>query len=122
MIIMNIDEKIKQELENEAEILDQVLVQREGIFFMLAHAFKGALGGWMILISIVVLIVSALMIWAGYQFFFVSTLLEDKLHWGMILVISLIVQIAMKMWTFMEMNRMSVLREIKRLEISLTRR
>ena len=119
---MNIDEKIKQELTAEAKEVDALLVQREGIFSMLLHAFKGALGGWMILISVVVLFVSALMAWAGYQFFFTSLSIEDKLHWGMILLICLITQVAMKMWTFMEMNRMSVLRELKRLEITLSQK
>lgn len=118
---MNIDEQIKQELENEAKTIDAILVHREGLFTMMLHAFKGALGGWMIVVSIVVLLITALMVWAGYQFFFVSSGLEDKLHWAVVLLVCLVVQVATKMWTFMEMNRMSVIREIKRLEITINR-
>lgn len=118
---MNIDEKIKEELESEAKQVDQILVHQEGLFSMLANAYKGALGGWMILVSIITLAVSAIMVWAGYEFFFVESILEHKLHWGVVLIISLVIQIALKMWTFMEINRMSTLRELKRVELAISK-
>lgn len=118
---MNIDKKIKEELESEAANIDQVLAHQEGIFSMLTNAYKGALGGWVILVTIITLAVSSIIVWAGYEFFFVESLLEHKLHWGVVLIISLIIQISLKMWTFMEMNRMSTLRELKRLELAISK-
>lgn len=118
---MNIDKKIKEELESEAANIDQVLMHQEGIFAMLINAYKGALGGWLILVSIITLAVSGIMVWAGYKFFFVELILEQKLHWGVVLIISLVAQISLKMWTFMEVNRMSTLRELKRVELAINK-
>ena len=44
-----------------------------------------------------------------------------KLYWGVILTIAIIILIALKMWVFMEMNRQSTVREIKRLELMIER-
>ncbi|NQY64512.1 MAG: hypothetical protein HRT38_12390 [Alteromonadaceae bacterium] len=118
---MNIDDKIKQELESEAKQIDQILVHDPGLFNMLANAYKGKLGGWLILVGIVTFFVSILMFWCGYEFFFVEGSLEHKLQWGVALLLSTMIQISLKMWTFMEMNRQSTLRELKRFELSLNK-
>ena len=116
---MNIDEKIKAELEHEAKSIDQALAHDAGIFTLLANAYKGALGRWVIIVGIFTFAVTVLMFWAGYQFFFVEGGLAMKLHWGVLLLLATMVQIALKMWTFMEMNRQSTLRELKRVEFSV---
>jgi len=118
---MNIDDKIKHSLESEAKSLDKILAHEPGIFKMLINAFKGSLGRWMILVAIVTFLATLAMLWAGYQFFFVEVssqaLTLHKIQWGVILLLSTLVQITLKMWTFMEMNRQSAIREIKRLEL-----
>ncbi|MAE35793.1 DUF6768 family protein [Pseudoalteromonas sp. S1688] len=119
---MNLDEKIKQELESEAKKLDKILAHEPGIFNMLANAYKGALGGWLILVGIFTFLITLLLFWAGYQFFLVTELnYEQKIFWGLVMIFVGMVQIALKMWTFMEMNRQSTNREIKRLEMSIER-
>lgn len=118
---MNIDDKIKQELETEAKQLDTILAHEPGLFSMLGQTFKGALGGWVILVMIVTFAVSIAMFWSGYQFFFVEHTLEQSVKWGIGLLLSTMVQIAFKMWTFMEMNRQSGIRELKRIELSIER-
>ncbi|GAA5129969.1 DUF6768 family protein [Thalassotalea piscium] len=114
---MNLDERIKQELSDEAKHLDQQLANDSGIFTMLANAFKGSLGRWLVIVLVVGLLVTVLMLYSGYQFFFVEGNIAFKLHWGVVLLVATMVQISLKMWSFMEMNRQSSLREIKRLEL-----
>lgn len=116
---MNIDEKIKQELKDESEQLDQILAHEPGIFKMLANAFKGSLGRWMIIVGLFTFIITLIMFWAGYHFFFEQGNMVFKLHWGVVLLFTAMLQIALKMWSFMEMNRQSMLREIKRLELAV---
>jgi len=120
---MNLDDKIKQSLESEAKNLDQILAHEPGIFKMLLNAFKGSLGRWMILVAIATFLITLVMFWAGYQFFFVEVssqaVMLHKIQWGVVLLLSTMVQIALKMWTFMEMNRQSAMREIKRLELTI---
>ena len=116
---MNIDEKIKQELKNESQQLDQMLAHEPGIFKMLANAFKGSLGRWMIIVGLFTFVITLIMFWAGYHFFFEQGSVAFKLHWGVVLLFTAMLQIALKMWSFMEMNRQSMLREIKRLELAV---
>lgn len=114
---MNLDERIKQELSDEAEQIDHLLENDTGIFSMLVNAYKGSLGRWLVMVFIVGTLITILMGYAGYQFFFIEGDISFKLHWGITLLLATLIQIALKMWSFMEMNRQSSLREIKRLEL-----
>ncbi len=116
---MNIDEKIKQELESESQKLEELLPQDPGLFTMLLNAYKGSLGGWLILMSLVSLILGIAMMWSAYQFFIVQDLFEHKMYWGIVLLLTGMMVSAIKMWFFMEMNRQTTNREIKRLELAI---
>jgi len=118
---MNIDDKIKNALENEANQIDKIMVHDPGLFKMLNNAFKGALGGWLILIGIVTFIITLVLFWCGYKFFFIDGDIFFKINWGVGLLLSAMMQISLKMWTFMEMNRQSTLREMKRVEIAINK-
>ena len=114
---MNLDERIKQELSDEAAQIDHLLENDTGIFSMLVNAYKGSLGRWLVMVFIVGFLITVLMVYSGYQFFIIAGDIGFKLHWGITLLLATLIQIALKMWSFMEMNRQSSLREIKRLEL-----
>jgi len=46
---------------------------------------------------------------------------DARIFSGVWLIVTLAVQIALKQWTWMEVNRTSLLREIKRLEVSVVK-
>ena len=115
---MNIDDKIKAELENEANELDKILVDDQGLFDIVKGSYKGGMARWMILINIVIILVSGVMLWTGYQFFTADNI-EGYTFWGVCFLLSAIAQIAMKQWVWMEMSRSSLMREIKRIELSV---
>lgn len=117
---MSLDDRIKQELESEANQIDEILNDKQGLTELISGSFKSGMRIWMILINIVIIIVSAVMVWSGYEFF-VSEELEPRVFWGVCLVISAMAQIAMKQWVWMEMHRSSLLREIKRVEVAVAR-
>jgi heme/copper-type cytochrome/quinol oxidase subunit 4 len=71
----------------------------------------------MIIVGIFTFVLTVVMFWSGYQFFFVEGTQMHKMHWAVVFLFSTMLQIALKMWTFMEMNRQSVLRESKRVEL-----
>lgn len=116
---MNIDQKIKDALEKESQSLDTIIPPDTGLFSMLLHAYKGMLGGWIILMSVVSLVIGSVLIWSAYEFFFSPLSYEAKSYWGVILLLSGMMVTAIKMWLFMEMNRQSTNREIKRLELAI---
>ncbi|ACJ30285.1 Alanyl-tRNA synthetase [Shewanella piezotolerans WP3] len=116
---MDIDKKIREELAKEKALLSRQQTPDASLFAMLGDAYKGRLGGWMVLMSIIAVLLSALMLWSGYQFFFVVESLPELIRWGVTLLLSSMMQIAIKMWTFNEVNRNALQREIKRLELAI---
>lgn len=117
---MDVDKRIKQALERESQQIDQMMMKEKGIFGMLLAAFQGNMRFWIIVVNIVVLIATAGFIYCGYHFWIAENV-DDRLFWGVLFVALLQVQISLKMWNFMEMNRVSTVREIKRVEIQLAR-
>ncbi|WP_440903747.1 DUF6768 family protein [Catenovulum sp. SX2] len=117
---MKLDEQIKQSLQQEAQQLDAILAQQPGIFGMINNSYRGALRIWLIIASIAGVIATALLLWCGYEFV-MAELVIDKIHWGIWFIVSLFIQAMLKLWFFMEMNRNSTVREIKRLELAVER-
>jgi len=117
---MNIDEKIKQELENESHNLDSILVDNEGLFERIAGSFKSGMKRWVIVVYLASVVVGLTFLWSGYQFF-ISTELQDQVFWGICFMVSLNMQASIKQWIFMETNRNSIIREVKRVEVAIAR-
>lgn len=117
---MNIDKRISEELENESSQIDEILNDKQTLSDLLLGSYRSGLGRWTVAVSIVTFVVSALMVWSGYRFFSADNQ-ETVLFWGFCLLIALVCQIALKQWVWMEMNRSSLHREIKRLEIAVAR-
>ncbi len=117
---MNIDEKIKYELENDALDIDKIIADEGGLFDRIAVAFQGGMRHWVILINITALVVGVLIAWTGYRFYLLVDF-ETPLFWGVCFVVLLVMQGFIKNWIFMEMNRNSIMREVKRVEISIAR-
>ncbi|MGS0683055.1 DUF6768 family protein [Shewanella sp. 125m-7] len=118
---MAIDEKNRQQVLKESEQIDRQLKRDPSLFAMLGDAYKGRLGGWMILMSIIAFLLSLLMLWSGYQFFFVVVSPVALIKWGVMLLLASMMQIAIKMWIYNEMNRNATAREIKRLELAVVK-
>lgn len=117
---MNIDEKIKQELEKDAAQLDAIFLDDSGLLGRLLPIFKGGMKWWVWAVNLFTLLASVLMFYSAYQFWLAAQV-QEQIFWGIVLVVAVQMQIALKNWLFMEMNRMSNLREIKRVEIAVAR-
>lgn len=115
---MSIDKRIQQALKEDANNIQQSLQNEQGLFEMIGQTFKGGLKRWVILVNIVTLLVTAVLIGCGYQFFIAATQFELT-FWGVCFIAALIAQIALKQWLFQEIYRNNILREIKRLEIEI---
>lgn len=115
---MNIDDKITQALEAEAKRLEPLLLDDKGLFSRLLPIYRGGMRRWVWLVNGLTLITSGLMLWSGYQFFS-AELQPSQVFWGICLIVTLQLQIGLKNWLFMEMNRASLAREMKRMEITL---
>lgn len=115
---MNIDEKIRQQLESDQIDVDSIMADEKGLFNMLFRVYRGNLAGWTILMTVVTLVIFVTGLYCAYQFVSLDSA-ADKIHWGVFMLLAFIAVGLSKMWIFMEMNRASLLREIKRVEIAL---
>lgn len=117
---MNLDEKITKVLNQESQEVDHLMLEEPGVIGMLKASFKGGMRFWFVLVYIFGLLAFLAFIWSGYQFWH-ATETNDAVFWGIAIVVALQVQMSLKMWSFMEMNRISVMREVKRIEILLSK-
>lgn len=115
---MNFDDRIKAELEQEAEQLDRVMLEEPGLFSMMMATFKGGLRRWAVIVNVGVIVISLVMVWLAIQFFNALTV-SDQVFWGICLILSLQVQIGGKQWFYNEVGRSHLVREMKRIEITI---
>mgnify|MGYP000011732729 CR=1 FL=1 len=114
----SLDERIKAELESEAKEIDAMVAEEEGLPGMLANSFKGGMRRWVWLINVVTFAVTMVMFWTIYEFWFAEGL-DNQVFWGVWVLLTALMQSMMKMWMFNEMNRQSIIREMKRIELAL---
>lgn len=116
---MNLDSKIKKELESEAAEIDRILAKQDdsGLFAMLGSSFRSNMRWWFILMNVITIILTVLMFWCGYNFFTAGD--PSYVYWGFLMVVAFQVQIAAKQWIMNEMNRNNISREIKRVELAI---
>lgn len=114
----DIDELIRRELANDGADLDDFLKPRTGLIAMALDAFKGTMGRWVWLMAVVNIIAAGFMFWCGYEFWIAENI-DDRIYWGIWLIVTATIGLAIKYWTWMEMNRTSLHREIERLELAI---
>jgi hypothetical protein len=117
-MMMNIDQHIKNELEQEQAQLNRLIKDDQGLFSMVINAYQGSMKWWMVLVSVFAFLLTILLLWTGYEFFNAETL-DDRVFWGFVCFASILGQAMLKQWTFMEMNRVSVIRSVKHLEMEV---
>lgn len=79
------------------------------------HGSRGFLN---ILVWIVAAVFAVVMFWGGYRFF-TEAELGDRLTWGMICLFGIIANGMLKMWAWMEINRVHAQRDMRRIELRL---
>lgn len=117
---MNIDERIRKELEDQGSAVDELTVEEKSLFRMLFRVFTGGLRQWAVFGMALTLVFVGLTVWCGYEFFTAASV-DDRVFWGVLAVVAFHAVSMFKLWFFLEMNRHSVTREIKRVEIALAR-
>lgn len=85
---------------------------------MMLAPFKTRLKRWTIFAFIQAFIFAALAFWCGYEFF-TSVKVDDRVFWGCLMLLTALFTAMFKIWFWMEMQRLSVVREIRRVELQL---
>ncbi len=117
---MNTDDRIREELAARTDEIDRLDLDERSLFGMLSRVFTGNLRRWATFGMLLTLIFTGLTFWTGYEFFTAADL-EARVFWGVLVLAAFHAVSMFKMWFFMEMNRHSTLREIKRVEVEVAR-
>jgi hypothetical protein len=111
----NFDQKIEQELAAQAYQLDKLMREEQGLGPMIRSGFNGGLRPLMILAYLLAILLAVAIVYSGYQFLTVPN--EQQSYWGVWLLLAFQAQMGTKIWIWLEMNRTTTMREIKRLEL-----
>ncbi|NGP89460.1 hypothetical protein G3569_13970 [Aliifodinibius halophilus] len=112
-----IDKLITESLDKEeAEFYNNL--EEKSLFKMWGDLYTGKLGWVAILMSIVHTIVVVLCFYCGYKLFVVEGITEI-IRYGVVLFIALAFGSMIKLWHWMQMDKNSILREVKRLEFQI---
>ncbi len=115
---MNLDDKIKQALKFDEKQVNELLNSDDGLFSRFSAIFSGSMRNWNIYGFVLSFVIAGLMFWFGYQFF-ISTTVENMLFWGFLALAAVVMTMGIKIWFWMELSRISTIREIKRVELAV---
>lgn len=112
-----IDKLIEESLnKDEAKFYHEL--EEEGLFKQWGGLYTGKLKGWAILTTVVQLILTVATFYFGYQFF-TATETGELFKLGGIFFIIFSATSMMKLWHWMQMDKNSILREMKRMEFQI---
>lgn len=112
-----IDQLIKESLsKEEAEFYANL--EEEGFWQKVGRLYTGKMSWMAILTAIVHTIVVAIAVYCGYKLFTVPDMIEI-LRYGVVLFIALSFGCMIKLWQWMQIDKDSILREMKRLEFQI---
>jgi len=115
----SIDNMIAEALGDEGRAEFEALGEPT-IFEQMAETFRGRTR-WINRILIVdILVFTALLVFSVFRFHG-ATEVADQIFWASSSVLSVVIIGLVKLWYWMELNRVTVLREIKRLELQVAR-
>ena len=111
------DQRISAALEEDDHAFLASLEADRGMFRQIGDSMKGPLGGWA-KFSFVIAICIGLAL--AYTFYRAMTAGGDAmLGWGLVVIALLIMQGFLKEWMFARMNMLTLLAEIKRLQVQV---
>ena len=112
-----IDELIKEALtEEESKFYDNL--DEQNVFQMLGGLFQGKNKWIILLMNIALLIVFGLLVYSVIQFFN-AELTNELIKWSLAIVVGLLMISFLKMFIWMQMDKNSIKRELKRLELQV---
>lgn len=114
----DIDQLIKETLtEEEAKFYDEL--EEQNIWQMMFGIFKGKNSWINIVIAIVQLLWFVLFIYCAIQFFNTDET-NELIKWGIFGTLSIMASSMLKFYSWMQMDKKALIREIKRLELQVS--
>lgn len=117
----NFEDRLKASLSAEDEAFLKDLEPEAGLFQQMGSTFSGPLGGWTVYAFVMSLTMFGLAIWSVWNMFHVETT-REMILWFVLASYSMLAVGLIKIWFWMRMNHLAVLRELKMIEFRLVKR
>jgi hypothetical protein len=119
MKMSDIDDKILAALDSDERELMEPYSQPMGLFGMLNSPLRGDFGPLAVVAFVFMFVALGVLVYSAIRFFPEPELLP-KLNWLAIGLTMLIILGLLRIWYFMEISRLSIIREVKRLELQVS--
>lgn len=115
----DIDDKILDAIRTETEESLDEYKDELGLFGLVGESFKGALR-WIVFAAFALILIFILIgVYCAINFVH-ATDIAVKLNWFGGAALAFLVVIVLRLWYFMELNRLSIRRDIKRVELQVS--
>jgi hypothetical protein len=114
----DMDKRILEAIKAETDVTMRVYERELGMFGLMAESLKGAFR-WLVMVSMAFQVVlAAAFIYCAFRLFGTNDP-ATKLDWLALGLAAFIAFGLLRLWLLMELNRLSITREIKRLELQV---
>ncbi len=114
----NIDDEIRAVLSAEEMAELESLTGEQGMFDMIGDSFRSKMRYWVLFLWAYSLIAFGFAVWVTVRFL-QATETKELAIWGGVWVLLVLAILLAKIWYFMEVNKNTVLRELKRVELQI---
>lgn len=113
-----VDKIIKDALtEEEAKFYDNL--DEQNLLEMVGGVFSGKNKWIIILMNIVMVVVFGFMVYSVVQYFN-TDVTNEMINWSLAIIVCLLIISMLKLFTWMQMDKNSLIRELKRLELQVS--
>ncbi len=112
--MVSIDERIRQELEQQNGVLDELFPETA------VEAFKGRLKVAVIFVSVIGIVLCGTIAWCITELVAAETVL-DAVKWGVWVLFSSLIAILVELWAWIQISRVATRSEIKQMEANILR-
>ncbi|MEL6364886.1 MAG: DUF6768 family protein [Pseudomonadota bacterium] len=114
------DSDIRRALDADDEAFLRDLEDGRGLFTQMGSTFRGPMGGWTAFGFLVILIATGFGLFGVYKIVTTNEIVP-LVRWTAAAAAAWAVQVALKQWVYDRMNTLSILRELKKIEMRIAR-
>lgn len=114
------DSKLADALNEEDEAFLKDLEHGEGLFEQMGATLTGPLKYWTVMVFVMTFVFFGLAVFSVIRILATESM-NEAVVWNAVFVFSAIAVAMLKMWVWMRMNHLAVLRELKRIELQLVK-
>lgn len=116
----NFETRLKEGLSAEDEVFLKNLESGESLIGQLGATFSGPMKFWTGFAFVLSFVLFGIAVWAGFRMYAAAEP-REMVFWLAVFIFGMLAVSMIKIWFWMRMNHLAVLRELKRIELRIVR-